>query len=230
MPVVCQYYPNGMIDTFSSGNGLTHKTILNTRKLPESIKDHKTGITALHYRYSWDNNDNVSSISDFTNNHYSITGMTYDGLDRLTTVSGNANMGNSTLSYDALGNIKTYSSKGHNLTYTYNYTPDSNAWQDNASNRLRRVTDTIGQKDYLFFSYDNRGNITGTSFNNLTFNRANQLISANGTNSYLYDGHNRRIKQNDSNGTSYSLYSLDGTLRYRETQHGGINYIIWVQS
>lgn len=49
------------------------------------------------------------------------------------------------------------------------------------------------------------------------FNRANQLYES-GNNSYLYDGHNRRVKQVDTNGknTSYSMYSQDGTLMYRE--------------
>jgi len=50
-------------------------------------------------------------------------------------------------------------------------------------------------------------------------------ISFQGTHTYIYDGHNRRVKQTDSKGTSYSLYSKAGTLLYRETDDGGINYI-----
>ncbi|WP_432652495.1 RHS repeat-associated core domain-containing protein [Pseudoalteromonas luteoviolacea] len=41
------------------------------------------------------------------------------------------------------------------------------------------------------------------------------MVEAKG-NRYLYDGHNRRVKQEDGNGTSYSLYSQSGVLLYRE--------------
>ncbi|NQZ09587.1 MAG: hypothetical protein HRT35_20755 [Algicola sp.] len=50
-------------------------------------------------------------------------------------------------------------------------------------------------------------------------------MTSSGTNTYLYDGFNRRIKTQDSKGHSYSMYSQSGTLLYRETPAGGINYI-----
>jgi len=75
---------------------------------------------------------------------------------------------------------------------------------------------------------DVRGNVTGNSFNMFEYNLAKQMVNAThtrGTHTYIYDGHNRRVKQSDSKGTSYSLYSKAGTLLYRETDDGGINYI-----
>ena len=51
------------------------------------------------------------------------------------------------------------------------------------------------------------------------------MVSANGK-SYTYDGFNRRIKQEKTDGsTEYSMYSQSGKLLYRETADGGINYI-----
>lgn len=41
----------------------------------------------------------------------------------------------------------------------------------------------------------------------------------------IYDGFNRRVKQTDANGTSYTLYSQKGQLIYRENDVGGTNYI-----
>ncbi len=59
----------------------------------------------------------------------------------------------------------------------------------------------------------------------MEYNLANQMTSAKGTNTYLYDGFNRRVKQTDAKGTSYSVYSQSGTLLMRETNQGKINYI-----
>ncbi|WP_426369421.1 hypothetical protein [Pseudocolwellia sp. HL-MZ7] len=37
-----------------------------------------------------------------------------------------------------------------------------------------------------------------------------------GTNSYLYDGNNKRVKVIDSKGVSYSFYGSNGKLMYRQ--------------
>ncbi|WP_337993116.1 RHS repeat-associated core domain-containing protein [Thalassomonas haliotis] len=78
----------------------------------------------------------------------------------------------------------------------------------------------FGQND----SYDSRGNVTDNGKRSFQYNLAGQMI-ASGSNRYLYDGYNRRIKTTDSKGASYSLYSQSGRLMYRETVKGGINYI-----
>ena len=50
-------------------------------------------------------------------------------------------------------------------------------------------------------------------------------MTQSGSNRYVYDGYNRRIKTTDSKGISYSMYSQAGKLLYRETPDGGINYL-----
>jgi RHS repeat-associated protein len=218
------YHPAGSIDGFTYGNGLIHKTTLNTRNVPSIIKDSKTGLTALHYEYAYDDNLNITKLLDRVDSSYSLgtdatVGLFYDGLDRLTSTLGGAGIGNSAIGYDVLGNITSYTSKGRNLTYNYNTT----------ANRLTSVSGYASQPGeastkYDSFSYDDRGNIYSNGDKTFTYNRANQLTTS-GTNSYLYDGHNRRVKQTDTKGTSYSLYSQSGTLLYRESGDGGINYI-----
>jgi RHS repeat-associated protein len=218
------YHPAGSIDGFTYGNGLIHKTTLNTRNVPSIIKDSKTGLTALHYEYEYDDNLNITKLLDKVDPSYSLgsattAGLFYDGLDRLTSTLGGAGIGNSAIGYDVLGNITSYISKGRNLTYHYNTT----------ANRLTSVSGYVSKPEeasakYDSFSYDDRGNIYSNGDKTFTYNRANQLTTS-GTNSYLYDGHNRRVKQTDAKGTSYSLYSQSGTLLYRETDDGGINYI-----
>lgn len=218
------YYPSGMIDTFTYGNNLIHKTTLNTRKLPSSINDYGFDVeikdNKVSLNYTYDNQNNIKSIIDDVNPSYNLTNLNYDGLDRLISTVGNSDIGDSAITYDALGNITKYSSlngiKNHDLTYNYNLT----------SNMLTGLTGS-GSAGYDFNqsnSYDTRGNVTDNGMRAFTYNLANQMTESEG-NIYTYDGYNRRVITKDTKGTSYSMYSQSGRLMYRETSTGGINYI-----
>ena len=217
------YYPNGMIDGFTFGNGIVHKTTLNNRNLPANITDASTGtnrVTAVNLAYTYDDQNNVKSITNGIDSRFSLSHLNYDGLDRLTSTTGNAGIGDSNIVYDGLGNITSYSTlnsdKNSNLTYTYNTT----------SNRLTGVSGT-GAASYNFNSsnsYDGRGNVTNNGMRHFDYNVANQMTDS-GNNHYVYDGYNRRVKTSDSKGISYSMYSQGGQLLYRETTEGGISYI-----
>ncbi|AIY67425.1 RHS repeat domain-containing protein [Pseudoalteromonas piratica] len=211
-----KYYPNGMLKSFTYGNGVTHSLTLDpTSQLPEALIDTHTSGNVVSLTYAFDNNANVTSIIDGVNSDFSLTDLQYDRLDRLTNVYGNSGIGNSTIKYDGFGNITSYTSKDRSLEYTYNYT----------TNRLTKVTGVAGK--YSSFGYDIKGNITNNGQFGLTFNDANQVKSANGF-TYKYDGHNRRVYQSD-NGGSYSVYTQDGTLIYREKGEtitgNGVSYI-----
>lgn len=224
-----KYYPNNMINTFTYGNGIKHKTQLNARQLPSCIQDYKynlpscgtgTSGSVLNLNYSYDNNLNITSIRNPRDGGiFSLTNLTYDGLDRLKTTTGGYGIGSTTIRYDGLGNIRSYkntsSFDASNLTYSYN-----------SYNRLAGVSGT-GSSGYNFNSrgsYDTRGNVTGNGKRYFHYNLANQMTRS-GSNRYIYDGYNRRIKTTDSKGVSYSMYSQSGKLLYRETSSGGINYI-----
>ncbi|WP_308365247.1 MULTISPECIES: RHS repeat-associated core domain-containing protein [unclassified Microbulbifer] len=208
------YYPNGTMDSFAFGNGIVHKTTLNNRQLPSSIREHSPSATAVHLGYQYDNQANITKLTDYQNNSHSLTSLSYDGLDRLTGTTGNNGIGSSTLNYDGLGNITGYSN-------TSNANPSSLDYQYNTT--TNRLTDVTGSKAYNF-QYDTRGNVTHNGNRGFTFNRANQLTDSEG-NSYRYDGHNRRVKARDSKGTTYTLYSRSGKLLYRESAQQAVAYI-----
>ena len=217
------YYANGIINTFTYGNGLTHKTTLNTRNMPSEIKDYTGTNNRVKLSYTYDDQNNIKKVIDF-NSAYSLTNLNYDGLDRLTSTTGGSSIGSSVMSYDAIGNILSYSNtssqKNSALSYTYNLT----------SNRLTGVSGT-GSAGYDFSqtsSYDGRGNVRNNGMRSFIYNLANQMTSSaagNSNNSYVYDGYNRRVKTTDSKGTSYSMYSQSGRLLYREVNGDPVNYI-----
>ena len=201
-----QYYPSGSIDTFTYGNGVVHKTHLNSRLLPAQITDQYRSVDRLNLSYTYDYNNNIKSLTNARGaGKYSLTDLGYDGLDRLTATTGGSAIGSSRLTYDGLGNIRTYSNTSsadaHNLSYSY------------TNNRLSRVAGT-GSTGYAFNradSYDNRGNTTHNGKRSFSYNLANQMTES-GDNRYVYDGYNRRIKTTDSKGISYSMYSQSGKL------------------
>ncbi|RYE22578.1 MAG: RHS repeat-associated core domain-containing protein [Sphingobacteriales bacterium] len=119
------------------------------------------------------------------------------------------------MNYDGLDNITGYISRNRNLDYVYS----------NTTNLLSSVNSTgIEAKPYTSFSYDSFGNITNNSKRAFTYNYANQMV-ASGAYTFMYDGFNRRVKEIDSSGTSYSYYSKDGKLLQRKTANGSVNYV-----
>ncbi|MFT4926239.1 MAG: RHS repeat-associated protein [Phenylobacterium sp.] len=220
-----KYHPNGIIKTFTYGNGISHTTSLNTRQMPNKIHDHLAGSDRLNLSYTFDYQNNVKSIIDGIDANFSLTHLNYDGLDRLTSTVGGNGIGDSNLSYDGLGNIRTYKTLNSNKDHNFNYQYDTSTF------RLTGVTG-VGAAGYNFNhstngvpdSYDNRGNVTHNGIRSFKYNPLNHMTESDG-NQYLYDGFNRRVKIIDSNGTSYSMYSQAGKLLYRETSDGGINYI-----
>jgi YD repeat-containing protein len=200
------YHPSGMIKSFTYGNDLTYEKKLDLSQRPYEIKVKKSGTNRLFQRYLYDNNNNIDYLYDFMNRSYDID-MSYDDVDRLTYASGK--WGNGTINYDGLGNIKSKAVGSFSLTYHYD-----------SKNRLDSTT---GSKIYDF-QYDARGNVRNNGSYGLIFNRANQLTNAKG-NSYIYDGYDRLVKKVTPNKTVYSMYSVDGTLYYREEGNKKIDYI-----
>lgn len=211
------YYPSGALNTFIYGNDFVHTTTLHEEHLlPKGIKDHfGTSKVALDYVYTYDKNQNVTKITDNVNDSYSLTSLVYDGLDRLTGTTDDNDIESSVIAYDGLGNITDYSSVGRDLRYTYDYT----------KNRLTSVNHVSPATEYKEFEYDDRGNVTSNGYSTLSFNRANQLVSADSDKRYLYDGHNRRVTKTNSDGSKYSFYSQSGMLLYSEEEGKGVNYI-----
>ncbi|WP_172439787.1 RHS repeat-associated core domain-containing protein [Pseudoalteromonas piscicida] len=212
-----KYHPTGDISSFSYGNGVEFSMSLESQTSRPQQLSYKKGNTYIaDLSYGYNNNDSVTSIIDGVNDSFSLERLDYDGLDRLTTVSGNAGIGSSNITYDGFGNITSYSSKGRALDYKYDY----------STNRLIAVSGVQGK--YSSFDYTTKGSIKHNGAYSMVYNDADQMVSAKG-NSYLYDGFNRRVKRVDSEGISYSFYSQAGTLLYSEKSDTitleGTNYI-----
>ena len=187
------YFATGKVKQFTYGNNKTYSLTLNDDLFPERI--FVSGITDLNYTY--DDSNNVKTIVDGRNSAENRA-MTYDSLDRLKTVSGP--WGNSSYSYDPLGNImkKTLGNK----TYTYNYNRTKN-----------RLTSMAGAKSYTF-GYDSQGNIKSNGSHNFTFDKGNMMTSVNSGNvaSYVYDAHKRRARVRQNSNNVYHIYNKEGQL------------------
>ena len=216
-----KYHINGAIESFTYGNGVVHKTTLNDRLMPFQVTDKLGNSDRVNLAYEYDNNSNITKMTNTRDaGIYSLTGLTYDGLDRLTSTTGGNGIGSTTLKYDGLGNIRKYKNTSvfndHDLTYGYN-----------SKNRLTSLSGN-GSSGYNFNrgdSYDTKGSITHNGKRDFKYNLANQMISS-GKSLFVYDGYNRRVKSQKDNGQiEYSMYSQSGKLLYRETGLGGINYI-----
>ncbi len=221
------YYPNGIVKSFTYGNGIVHNTTLNDRQIPSQIADKLGSSDIMNLSYTYDNNNNITSLKNTRDEGaYSLTNLAYDGLDRLISTTGMMlGIGSSTISYDGLGNIRSYSNDSlfNPSDLTYNYKTNFQLNYVNTTGTNTKVRDFSASD-----SYDTKGNVLKNGntegINTFEYNLDNQMTEA-GTNRYTYDGYNRRIKTVDSKGTSYSFYSQAGKLLYRETPEGGINYI-----
>ncbi|NRA60659.1 MAG: hypothetical protein HRU25_07045 [Psychrobium sp.] len=201
-----KYHAGGQLKSFNFGNGHQFNQTLNERQLPESISTKLGNKTALDFSYSYDQKANITNISDHVDTNYHLT-MDYDSLDRLITADGKWGAGN--LTYDALGNIKSYSLGSNILNYTYQ------------NNRLKSVEDSKN----IDFSYDERGNITRRNLagkiTKFGFDVGNQMLSANGI-EYAYDAQGRRISITQGSALpKLSMYNLAGQLMHQLDKNTG---------
>ena len=197
------YHPSGMVKSHNYANGFGHTSTLNNSGLPATFHDLRASTYALNHAFSYDANHNLTFWDDKVNNAYDVQA-TYDGLDRLNTIT-DSYLGAGDVNYDAMGNITYYKLGSQAITYVY----------DSA----KRLVQTTGSQSYAF-TYDDRGNVTGNGQHAFTYNAANQMVAADSY-VYLYDGNNKRVKQDDSHGVSYSFYGSNGKLMYRN--EGGVH-------
>lgn len=199
------YYPNGQLEGYTYGNGLTFSQTLDAQQRPEYQTVTRSGTNLLNHLYQYDANHNIETIGDLVVPAKNIS-LTYDGLDRLDTAAGF--WGTGSFEYDSLGNIEKKTLGNQSLTYAYN-----------TSNRLTGITGGVSRS----FGYDTRGNITSNGVRAFNFNLANQLITS-GANSYQYDGYNRRVKKVSNGKTQLSLYNAAGQLLMTDGDNGPTEY------
>jgi RHS repeat-associated protein len=118
------HQPFGPIAGMTYGNGIAETWTFDKAYRPTNITDLLTAQSLQNLTYSYDNVDNVKSITDALNAANSQT-LGYDLVNRLTSAtSGAAGYGAYSWTYDKVGNRLTQV-QGANTT-TYGYTPGSN--------------------------------------------------------------------------------------------------------
>ena len=202
-----QYYPNGALKQFTYGNGIVHTMTQNARQLPQRVS--ATG-NAMDYEYGYDPNGNVAHVLDH------VTGtptarhrwMTYDNLDRLTSVAS-AVFGGSDhthrFTYDALDNLESWKHAGVKDYADYVY---------DAQNRLTNIRNTAGAT-VVGIDYDEQGNLRNKNGQGYIFDFGNRLRSATGKEAYRYDGLGRRVQTTATNGkTTLWQYTQGGQMLF----------------
>lgn len=193
------YYPNGAVTTLNWGNGTAETQTLTSRNRVWTLNAAAGGGELASFTYGYDNDDNVTSITDAFYSSNNLT-MTYDGDDQLSTASGSFGSGGATI--DAGGNIRVLNlGTGH--AYRFGY----------SNNRLTTVT---GSHSYTV-TYDGAANATYDGAFTYQYNNLNQIVSASsGTATalnYVYDGNGFPWVRKPAGGNgTYLLYSKSGLL------------------
>lgn len=208
------YFPNGAIKQFTYGNGTVHTLTQNERGLPDRSRDVRDGVSIHDDGVDYDQHGNVAAISDGRAGARGHRTMTYDALDRLTqTVS--PMFGTAAYSYDVLDNLTRVRVTGGTKVRDHTYVYDANQ-------RLNLVTNTTGGATVTTLGYDVQGNLASRDGQAYQFDFGNRLRGVAGIESYLYDGHGRRVKATRDGGRAiYSMYGQDGVLRYQRDERAG---------
>lgn len=226
------YYPNGALKSFNYGNGIVHTMIQNTRQLPDTSTDAYNGTTFINDSYDYDQNGNVSAITDGatgTSQRGNRT-MAYDALDRLmyadSAMFATTGSGHAAYTHDALDNLTrvtmpaTASAPARDWYYCYD-----EHWQ---LTNLKTGSCAGGSVGGL--GYDVQGNVVNKDGNHFDFDYGNRLRGATynsaSLETYSYDAYGRRVLSTAPTGTIRSLYSQGGQLLYQDNTRTGkrINY------
>nr|WP_295382579.1 RHS repeat-associated core domain-containing protein [Pseudoxanthomonas sp.] len=202
------YYPNGAIKQFTYGNGIVHTMDQNARQLPIRTVDG----AVQNLVYSYDHNGNVEAIGDYIQgggDGSHSRWMTYDGLDRLTSV-GSCMFGGDCwhrFTYNALDNLTSWKLAG---------VKDYAAYVYDATNRLIGIQNSAAAT-VVGLSYDPQGNLDNKNGQAYRFDYGNRLREVTGKESYRYDGYGRRLSaRSPTDGDILSMYGQGGQLIFRQ--------------
>jgi len=191
------YFPNGAINSFIYGNGITHTLTQNSRKLPARSRDG----TVVDFSYIYDADANVASITDGAWQGADNRLMGYDALNRLTGTALPDYAASYT--YDPFDNLRTSAVGTRTCAHSY----------DVSTNRLSSISGA--NCPTMAYGYDVRGNTTQRGSDMFTYDFADRMSAAVGKENYAYDGLGHRVRMLGAGGAkTYQIYSKEGQLLY----------------
>jgi len=188
------YHPNGTPLQLVFANGQISQTNIDVRQRPTRYQTFGAS-NDVDLTYVYDDAGNVISISDGLEPQYSRS-LSYDGIDRLKTASGQ--WGSGSIAYDTVGNITSKVIGSESLSYNYD-----------ATNKLSSVS---GSKSFNY-NYDPRGNVIGTGANTFYYDYSERLRMVDGSNTtYDYDGNGLRVRKTVGTEVTEHFYASNGNL------------------
>ncbi len=196
------FHPNGAISGFAFGNNIAHSLTQTVEGTPKLNADG----TVLKDLYTYDANGNVATIVDqrstAPDGWFNRT-MSYDDLDRLSSVTAPGVWNSATYLYDAVDDLRSVTVGSRSSTLTYGAV-------------TKRLDSVVTNGVTTAYGYDGNGNISAKGSQTYAFDLGNRMASASLGGSYSYDGHGRRTKIVSSDGTQIQLYSQAGQLLWSE--------------
>ena len=202
---------------FSYGNGILHSMAENLRGMVGTSQD--SGVFSQVHAY--DEDGNVKQIADALDPVNTRT-MEYDTLGRLTALASGLWPGGVSYAYDPFDNITSSKVGARALSYQYQA----------STNRLSALSPVSGGAPVYSYGYDARGNVTSRNTQAFVFDLSNRMTSAVGKESYVYDGHGRRVSVTTAGSASkrYTVYGRDGRLLHEVKPRGETANYIYLQN
>lgn len=208
------YFPDGTLEGFTHGNGVSYLAEQNARLLTKNFTYGAGSTLALSEDRAFDADGNVTAVTDLVDGTRSKS-FGYDALNRLTSASAAHLYGTVSYSYDPLNNLRTRLSGGVSESYNYD-----------AGNKLASITQGASTLDS--YSYNPQGDAIVQNGVAANYDAKHQLTGISGNDRYAYDAAGRRVSKQVAGGaTTYYFYDQAGQLMYQYAPSEGTatNYI-----
>jgi YD repeat-containing protein len=195
----------------------------------ESVTNKKDEAVLSAFSYGYDNNGNITSVTETRNGTTQTTTYGYDGLNRLTTTV-HPGGGRDAYTYDVRGNRLTLEQQCRGRTSLFQDT----SYSYDLQNTLTSLTKGSNKTDFTYYADGLRfKKVTGTNQTQYNYNFNGEVITEekNGTQKanyvrgdrvlvkkdtntstdyyYLYNGHGDVVQIVDTSGTPVNSYSYD---------------------
>jgi RHS repeat-associated protein len=230
-----EYFPTGQVKritypTLADGSVLKTEYTYDGLNRLWTMQNKKGSGVLSSYTYLYDNNGNITSVTETLNNGAGkTTSYGYDAINRLTSITHPDGGGNTSYTYDLQGNRQTVSDTSINLleyvntSYTYDLENTLiGSIKDNILTsikylpnglRYEKMTGTVKTQ----YNYNGNGEVVSESKSDgqkAIYIRGDRLLVKKDRTTekdyyYLYNGHGDVVQIVDTNGTVVNSYAYD---------------------